>query len=136
MAAFNKFNTFVLELTKAGHNLSTDTLKVLLSNTLPLATNAATADITQIANGNGYVTGGSTAAFVSNTQTSGVQKLILSNVVFTATGAVGPFRYAVLTDSTTNKLIGWWDYGSAITMANGDTFTVQFDGTNGVVSIT
>lgn len=137
MAAANKFNIFGLNLTNKVHNLGSDTLKVLLTNTAPVATNAVTADITQISNGNGYTTGGSTASLTSNTQTSGTEKLILVSVTFTATGAVGPFRYAVLCNSTASggPLMLWWDYGSSVTLANGDTFTVAFDGTNGVMTL-
>lgn len=137
MASFNKFNSFVEAVAEKVHNLGSDTLKVALSNTTPLATNAVLSDITQISAGNGYVSGGNTAAQVSSSQTSGTYRLVLSDVVFTATGAVGPLRYAVLyNDTATNKeLIGWYDYGSSITLANGETFTVDFDGTNGVLTI-
>jgi hypothetical protein len=59
--------------------------------------------------------------------------------VFTASGAVGPFRYAALYNDTqaspVKPLIAWWDYGSSISLANGDTFTVAFDATNGVLTI-
>jgi hypothetical protein len=62
---------------------------------------------------------------------------VLADVVFTATGSMGPFRYAVLhNDTATNdELIGWWDYGSSITLASGETFTVDFDPTNGVLTV-
>lgn len=137
MATFNKFNSFVEAVGRKVHNLNADTLKVILTNTAPVATNAVLTDITQIANGNGYTTGGSTAASPSYAQTSGTAKLNATDIVFTATGAVGPFRYAVLYNSTaTNgELIGWWDYGSAITLASGDTFTVDFDNTNGILTL-
>jgi hypothetical protein len=137
MAAYNKFNSFVENLAEKVHNLGADTLKVALTNTAPVATNTVLANITQVANGNGYTTGGTAASITSSAQSSGTYKLVLGDVVFTATGAVGPFRYAVLyNDTATNdELIGWWDYGSSITMANGDTFTVDFDATNGVLTI-
>lgn len=137
MAAYNKFNSFVEALAEKVHNLGSDTLKVALTNSAPAAANTVLADITQIANGNGYTTGGSQATQVSSAQTSGTYKLVLNSVVFTATGSVGPFQYAVLyNDTATNdELIGYWDYGSALTLANGDTLTVSFDGTNGVLTI-
>lgn len=137
MAAYNKFNSFVEALAEKVHNLGSDTLNVALTNSAPAAANTVLADITQIANGNGYTTGGSQATQVSSAQTSGTYKLVLNSVVFTATGSVGPFRYAVLyNDTATNdELIGYWDYGSALTLANGDTLTVSFDGTNGVLTI-
>lgn len=137
MAAFNKFNDFVKFLGTASINFSSDTMKVMLTNTVPVATNSVYGDIsaTEVANGNGYTTGGGAAALTSWTQTSGTAKLVLVDVAFTASGAVGPFRYAVLYDVTTLKLIGWWDYASALTLANGDVFTVDFDPTTGVLTI-
>ena len=73
----------------------------------------------------------------SSAQSSGLYKLIGNDVVFTATGAVGPLRYAVFYNSTaTNQdLIGWGDYGSSVTLASGDTFTVDFDATNGILQL-
>ena len=138
MAAFVKFNSFVEALGRKVHNLNADTLKVVLCNTAPVAANAVLADLTQIANGNGYTTGGSTAASNAYSQTGGVAKLTATDVVFTASGAVGPFRYAALyNDTATNgELIGFWDYGSSITMASGDTFTVDFDATTGILTNT
>lgn len=137
MASFNKFNSFVEALAEKAHNLGSDTLKVLLTNTAPVATNTVKADLTEISAGNGYTAGGTAASITSSAQSSGVYKLVLGDVVFTATGAVGPFRYAVLyNDTATNdELIGWWDYGSSISLQNGETFTVDFDGTNGVLQL-
>lgn len=137
MAAFSKFNSFVEAVAEKKHNLGADTLKVVLTNSAPVATNTQLSDITQIANGNGYTTGGTAATISSSAQSSGTYKLVLADVVFTATGAVGPFRYAVLyNDTATNdELIGWWDYGSAVTLANTDTFTVDFDATTGVLTL-
>lgn len=136
MAAFNKFNSFVDALSKKVHNLGSDTLKVILTNSAPVATNTVLANITQIANGNGYTTNG-TATTPTLSNASGTEKLICTDVVFTASGSMGPFRYAVLYNSTaTNgELIGWWDYGSAVTLAAAETFTVDFDGTAGVLTI-
>lgn len=121
------------------HNLGSDTLKVLLTNSAPVATNTVKANLTEISAGNGYTAGGTAATISSSSQTSGTYKLVLADVVFTASGgSIGPFRYAVLyNDTATNdELIGWWDYGSSITLASGETFTVDFDGTTGVLTIT
>lgn len=141
MAAFNKFNQLVEDLLEKVHNLGSDTLKVLLTNTAPVATNAVKADLTEISAGNGYTAGGATATISSSAQASGTYKLVLADVVFTASGGtIGPFRYAVLyNDSPTSPadpLIGWWDYGSSITLQAGETFTVDFDATNGVLQLT
>lgn len=137
MAVFNKFNSFVEAMAEKVHNLGADTLKVVLTNSAPVAANTQLSNITQIANGNGYTTGGTTAALTSSSQTSGLYKLVLADVVFTATGSMGPFRYAVLyNDTATNdELIGWWDYGSSITLSSGETFTVDFDPSNGVLTV-
>lgn len=137
MATFNKFNSFVEAVAEKTHNLGADVLKVMLTNSAPVATNTVKANLTEISAGNGYTAGGTAATISSSTQTSGTYKLVLADVVFTATGAVGPFRYAVLyNDTATNKeLIGWWDYGSSISLANGETFTVDFDPSAGVLTI-
>lgn len=139
MATFNKFNSFVEDIAEKVHNLGADALKVALTNSAPSASNTILSNITQISNGNGYTTGGTQATTSSSSQTGGTYKLVLADVVFTATGSVGPFRYAVLYNDTptspADPLIGWWDYGSSITLANGETFTVDFDATNGVLTL-
>lgn len=138
MASYNKFNQFVGDLATKVHNLNSDTLKILLTNVAPLATNTVKANLTEIGAGNGYAAGGTQAAFVSGTDASGTYKLILSPVVFTASGgSIGPFEYAVLYNATaaSGNLIAWWDYGTAITLTNGNSFTVALDQTNGVFTL-
>ena len=138
MAAYNKFNSFVSDLATKVHNLNSDTLKILLTNTQPLATMTVKASITEIAAGNGYVAGGNQAVFVSGNNTSGTYKLILSPVVFTASsGSFGPFEWAVLYNATaaSGNLIAWWDYGTNITLTSGNSFTVSLDQTNGVFTL-
>ena len=141
-APLNKFNQFVQNLANGVHNLSANTLKVMLTNTAPTATNAVLADITEITAGNGYTAGGNQAVQTSDTQTGGVDKLLLQNpATWTAAGgSIGPFRYAVLYDATPTSplkpLIGWYDYGSTVTLASGEQFQVSFDQTNGVFTIT
>jgi hypothetical protein len=140
MAAFNKFNCFVEDQAEKVHNLGADALKILLTNTAPVATNTVKANLTEIAAGNGYSAGGAAVTITSSAQASGTYKLVGNDVVFTATGAVGPFRYAVLYNDTptspADPLIGWWDYGSSITLANGETFTVDLDQTGGILTVT
>lgn len=140
MATFNKFNAFVENIAEKVHNLGADTLKVMLTNTAPVAGNSVKADLTEIAAGNGYTAGGTAASISASAQTSGTYKLTLADVVFTAAGgSIGPFRYAVLYNDTptspADALIGWWDYGSALTLADGESLTVDFDATNGVLTI-
>lgn len=134
MASFQKFNQFVEDLAKGVHNLDTDTLKILLTNTAPTSSNAVKADLTEISAGNGYTAGGTAVASQDAEQTSGTLALSGADVVFTASGgSVGPFRYAVLYNDTptspADPLIGFWDYGSSVTLADTETFTVDF-GTN------
>jgi len=134
MATFNKFQPFVEAVAEKKHNLGSDQLVIALTNTVPVNTNAILTDITQISYTNLSSRNVTTSA---SAQTSGTYKLTLTDVVLTASGAVATFRYAVLyNDTATNDdLIGWWDYGSAVTLANGETFTVDFDATNGVLTI-
>lgn len=139
MATFNKFYSFTEALAEKVHNLGSDTLKVLLTNTAPVATNTQKSDLTEISAGNGYTAGGNTASLTSSSQTTGTYKLVLGDpTAWTASGGtIGPFRYAVLYNSTAtnSELIGWWDYGSAITLAAGESFAVDFDLTTGVLTI-
>jgi hypothetical protein len=114
--------------------------KVMLTNTAPVATNSIKADLTEIAAGNGYSAGG-TATTITMSRSSGTEKCVGTDVVFTASGGtIGPFRYAVLYDDTlaapVDPLVAWWDYGSSITLNSGETFTVDFDATNGIWQMT
>jgi hypothetical protein len=138
MAVYNKFNQFTKDLIDGKHNFASNVFKVMLTNTAPVATNQIKADITEISAVNGYPAGG-TATTITETTASGVAKVVGSNVVFTATGAVGPFQYAVLYNDTqttpVKPLIAWWDYGAPITMVNTETLTVAFDATNGIFQV-
>ena len=138
-AVYTKFNVFVEDVCEKVHNLGSDTLKVALTNTAPTAaTDAGLSNITQISGTNGYTTGGTQATQSSSAQTSGTYKLVLADVTFTASGgSMGPFRYAVLYNdtATSDQLIAYWDYGSSITLADTETFTVDFSATNGVFTL-
>lgn len=132
MATFNKFNSFVEAVAEKVHNLGSDSLKIMLTNSAPVATNTQKTNLTEISAGNGYAAGGTAVTVTASSQTSGTYSLVGNDVVFTASGgSIGPFRYAVLyNDTATNKeLIGWFDYGSSITLANGENFTVDFGAT-------
>jgi hypothetical protein len=137
MATYNKFNVFVEDQFEGVHDWDLHAFKVMLTNTAPVATNSVRADLTEISGGNGYTTGG-TATTITTSRSSGTFKATGSDVVFTATGAVGPFRYAVLYNDTptspADPLVAWWDYGSSVTLQNGETFTVDFDATNGILT--
>lgn len=140
MATFTKFHQFVEDLAEKVHNLGSDTLKVMLTNTAPVNTNAVKADLTEISAGNGYSAGGTAPSITSSADTTGTYKLVLADVVFTASGGtIGPFRYATLYNDTptspADPLIGFWDYGSSITLAIGETFTWDADPTNGILTL-
>jgi len=140
MASYVKYNTFADEISKGGHNLQTATFKVALTNTAPTAASDTVWNTTVApapAAANGYTAGGNTITTSSATTTTGTFKLVLADTTFTATaGGIGPFRYAILYNSSaSNKSVGYWDYGSSVTLADTETFTVDFDGTNGVLTI-
>ena len=140
MASYNKFQVFSENLSEGIHDLDTDTLKILLTNSAPVATNSVKADLTEISAGNGYTAGGTQATLSSSSHSSGTYKLVLNDVVFTASGgSIGPFRYVVLYNDTpsspTDPLIGWWDYGSSLTLSDTETFTVDLSASNGVFTL-
>lgn len=128
MATFNKFNAWV-EAMVEGANLSSDQFVVALTNTLPVNTNSVLADITQITYTNLSSRNLTTA---SSTQSGGTFSLTFNDLVLTASGAVGPFRYVVIYDDTVTSpadpLVGWYDYGSSISLAAGETLTLDFTG--------
>ena len=133
MAVFNKFNQFVEDLGLGVHNLDTGLLKVYLTDAVPSASlDLIKTDLAEIAAGNGYVAGGVDVVGVW-TETAGTASLAGTDVVWTATGAIGPFRYVVLYNDTPtaplDPVIGWWDYGSSISLAIGETFTTDFGAT-------
>lgn len=135
MAAFNKFNSFVEFLAEKTHNLGSDQIKVALTNTAPTAANSLLADITEISYTN---CSSRNVTTTSSSQTSGLYKLVLANLTLTASGgSVGPFRYIVLYNDTaaSKNLIGWYDRGSSLTLADSDFLNIVFDGTNGAASL-
>lgn len=138
MASFNKFSSLVEALAEKVHNFSSDTLKLMLTNSAPIAANTVKANLTEISAGNGYTAGGSAVTITTSAQTAGLYKLVGNDVTVTASGgSIGPFRYVVLyNDTATNdELIGWWDYGSSITLLTGETITIDLDATNGILTI-
>lgn len=129
MASFVKFQDFVESLGLKEHNLNTDTLKVYLSNAAPdVALDADKADLAEITAENGYPAGGSDATNVWS-ESGGTGTLTGTDIVFTASGgSFGPFRYAILYNDThlNDGLIGYWDYGSSVSCATDESFTVDF----------
>lgn len=133
MAAYNKFQDFVEQVLTGTHNFTATghVFKVYLSNTTPSASlDAVKADLAEITAQNGYPAGGTD---VQNTlsETTGTATVAGTDVVFTASGgSFGPFQYVVLYNDTqtspVDPLVAWWDYGSAISINDGETFTVDF----------
>lgn len=125
-----KIQSFIEAVYEKKHNLSSDSLKVYLTNATPSASASnVKADVAEIANGQGYTAGGIAVTVTSSSQTGGNYSLAVSvDTTLTATGSgIGPYQYAVLyNDTATNKeLIAFWNFGSAITLAAGDTHRIQ-----------
>lgn len=144
MVAYNKFNQFTQDLTEAVHSFKTGVhaFKVMLTNTAPVATNAVYADVSagELTTTGGYTVGGIASA-MSDSTASGVEKVLATNVTWTgSSGGMGPFRYVIVYNTTPTTplkpLVCWFDYGSSISLTAGDTFTVSFDGTNGLFTVT
>lgn len=134
MATFNRTNQFAEDLGKGVHVFGTHQLKVALTNTAPVAANATYAALTSpLATTNLSGATPFNVTTTSYTQTSGTGNLVLADLTLTATGAVGPFRYICLFNDTptspADPLIGWFDYGSSVTMANTETFLIDFAAT-------
>jgi len=136
VATFNKINSFVEAIAEKVHNLGADQLTVFLTTNAnaPVATNTQLSNITQISYTNLSSRNITTS---TSAQTSGTYKLVLTDLVLTASGAVATFRMVgIYNDTATNdELICWYDYGADVTLANGETFTLDFDGTNGLLQI-
>lgn len=136
MATFNKHHSFVEALAEKVHNLGSDVIMVALcaAASAPIASNSQLSNLTQIS-----YTGLSTRVITiaSSSQTSGTYKLVATDLVLTASGAIPTFRYLdIYNDTATNKeLICWFDYGTNVDLAIGETFTLDFDGTNGLLQI-
>lgn len=135
MATYNKFQDFSEQLVRGVHDWDAHTFKIALTNTAPTAAQTTwnTTDHPAPAAANGYTAGG-TATTVTISETSGTTTVQGTQVVFTATtGGIGPFRYAVLYNDTAaspaDAAIAYWDYGSSVTLADTETFTVKFNNT-------
>ena len=136
MATYNKFQSFAEAVYEKVHNMGADTLTVALTAAAnaPVNTNTVLANLTQIS----YTNCSTRAVTISTSaQTSGTYKLVLADLVLTASGgSIAAFRYIVLyNDTATNdELIAWYDYGSDLTLASGETLTIDFDGSAGALT--
>lgn len=141
MATFNKYNCFVEDLAEKVHNLGSDSLYIALASGVGATGTSTTvlSGVGQIAQGNGYITSGLPVTVSSSAQTGGFYRLVLNSPA-AWTGGPSPmtgFRYAVLYNDTAanDPVIGYYDYGSTVTLNSGETFTITLDGTNGVLTI-
>lgn len=133
---FVKFYPFIEALCEKKHDLGSDTLKFMLSNTAPSLTNSQKSDITEISAGNGYTAGGTALTVTTASQTNGLYTLIGNNVPFTASGgSIATFQYAILyNDTATNDLlIGYIPYPYGISITSGNTFTIEIDQVQGLL---
>lgn len=145
-SAYYKFQDYVEQLNKAKHDWSTHDFRAVLCLTAPTAANAVLGDLTQIASGGGYTqlsagTGGIVLDSETLSESSGTAKVTIADEVLTATaGGVASFRYvAIVNNSTTSPsypLVCYLDYGSSVTLAEGETLTIDFDDTNGLWQMT
>lgn len=145
MAVFNKLNGFVEHLAEGVHNLGSNQLAVALSNTAPgsegtpptgATSTCVLANVTQISYTNLSSRNVTTS---SSAQTAGTYKLELADLTLSATGTVGPFRYIYLFNDTptspADPLIGYFDYGSSLTLNNGESLTIDFDQATGALTL-
>ena len=135
MATYTKFYCFVEDVAEKVHNLGSDQLVVALTNAAPAQSNTILANLTQIAYTNLSSRNLTTS---SSAQSSGTYKLVIADLTLTSTGGTtGPFRYVVIYNDTSasDSLIAFYDYGSSITLADGETFTIDFDGANGLLQL-
>lgn len=139
MATYNKIEAFVEHEAEKVHNLGSDALTIALTTLaeVPVAgTDAVLADINQISYSN---LSARVPTISSSAQSGGTYKLVLADLVLTASGAVATFREVVLYNDTptspADPLISWWAHTADVTLANTDTFTIDFDGTNGVLQV-
>jgi hypothetical protein len=143
VATYSKFNDFTEQLCRGKHDFGSHTFKAVFTNSAPSASNTVLADITQISTGGGYTAGagGGFAITMSISETSGVTKVTGTDTTFTASGgSVGPFRYVVIYNDTqtspADALVCYFDYGTSVTLADTETFTTDFDNTNGLFQLT
>lgn len=141
-SSFGKFEQFVEDIAHKVHDLSSDSLKVYLTNAVPNASaDAVKADLAEIATGNGY-TGPVACTLSASAQTAGVYKLTLNDpaTITASGGAIAQFRYAVLFNDTPasplDPLIGYWDYGAPVDVLDGESFDLDLSAVNGVLTLT
>jgi hypothetical protein len=126
MATYNKFNSFVEAIAEKVHNFQSDQIKIALTNSAPVAGNSLLSNITEISYTN---LSSRNVTTVSSGQSGGTQSVVVNDITLTSTGgSTGPFRYVVLYNDTASndELICWFDYGSSITLNDGESLQIDF----------
>jgi len=125
MAAFVECPGFKQDLARKLHNLNSDSFKIALASAAPTGT-AFVAGSTDLTTGGGYTQGGQSCGVGSATESAGTLTFSVPTTPVTWTASSGGFtcRYALIYNSTANLVVGYWDYGSSVTLsgANGDQF--------------
>lgn len=133
MASYNKYHQTIADVFNKKHDFSADTFKYALTNTAPSNADNTLAEVSEISSGNGYSAGGTQVVITSSTQTGGTLSVVPSaDVVFTASGgSIGPFQYVAFYNSTPagGLTVSYFDRGSAVTLLDGETFTVDVQAT-------
>ena len=134
--AYNKINVFVSDLASGSHNFTPSTgnqYAVALTDTAP--TTSSTTFVGEISYANFSGSNPNYLTISSASQTSGTETVKVTNLTLTATGTIPQFRYVGIKNITTSKVVCWFDYGSEINMVLGDSLTINFDATNGLLQI-
>lgn len=139
VSAYNKFNDFAEQLLRGEYSFGADVLKAVLTDAAPSVSYTQLSDITEISASGGYPSGGITLTGNNITETGGIARFFLNNIVLTATGAdIGPFRYCVIynSSSASDLLLCWLDYGVSRTLYDGEDLKLNFDQSNGLLTLT
>ena len=140
MVAFTKIDIFVEDIAHANHDLAAPGHQLEFALTtnanIPLVTNTILGNLTPISYSN---LSARTITKTTSAQTSGTYKLVLADLVLTASGAVATFRHSCMFNqdqtSPVDPLIGFYDHGSDVTLADGETYTYDFDPSGGFITI-
>lgn len=133
MSSLTKFDNLAARIASGIYDFSSDQMAFALTNSAPNNASITLSDITQIPDSGGYTSNGvniSTSTF--DTSNTAIAKLVLSDTTLVASGgSVGPFRYVVIFDRTVTSggspyLVGHYDYGTSITLANNESITLDF----------
>lgn len=140
MATYNKFYVFVEDCLKGVHDFDNHAFNLVLTNSPPdAATDEVLSDIAEIDEDGGYAYGGYALDNLVLSRTDGTAKVVSDDETITAVGeAMAPFRYIVIRNATASggPLVAWYDYGTSLTLEEGESLTVDFNQANGIFTLT